>query len=125
LANTAIQKNDTLEKLIEMNNQKDKVIASLSKSLEDEKRTNGTLLFIISNAGIRMGGGGTTNQQGTGRGQDYTLDPHGYCWSHGYKVKLGHSSLTCTRRQEGHKEGATRTNTMGGRDFNKDWKPHA
>jgi hypothetical protein len=35
----------------------DKVIASLTKSLEEEKRTNNTLLAIISNAGIRTGGG--------------------------------------------------------------------
>ena len=43
-----------------------------------------------------------------------TLDPMGYCWSHGYRVTPGHSSRTCSVPHEGHKRAATRANPMGG-----------
>ena len=53
------------------------------------------------------------------------MDPVGYCWSHGYKVKLGHCSATCTRKKPGHQIEATRTNIMGGSTANKNWiHPH-
>jgi hypothetical protein len=35
----------------------------------------------------------------------------------------GHNSKTCKTRTEGHKEEATRSNTMGGSNTNKNWKP--
>ena len=43
-----------------------------------------------------------------------TLDPNGYCWSHGYHVVPGHSSNNCKGQLEGHKETATRKNNQGG-----------
>ncbi len=46
---------------------------------------------------------------------------HIYCWTHGFRVREGHTSLTCTNKAEGHKEAATRTNTMGGSMVNKGW----
>ncbi|KAL7474167.1 hypothetical protein ACHAW6_000154 [Cyclotella cf. meneghiniana] len=125
LANPALQKNETLEKLISMNQQKDQVIASLTKSLKEEKHTNSTLLAIISGAGLRSGGGdGSFQRTGVGK-WEANLDPNGYCWLHGYKVKMGHSSMTCSKRLNGHKESATRANRMGGKEYNKDWKPQA
>jgi hypothetical protein len=33
---------------------------------------------------------------------------------HGYKVKVGHSSTTCSSRRTGNQPGATRANIMGG-----------
>jgi uncharacterized coiled-coil protein SlyX len=42
------------------------------------------------------------------------LDPKGYCWTHGYRVSIGHSGTTCTKQAEGHVAAATRANTMGG-----------
>ena len=50
------------------------------------------------------------------------FDPKGYCWSHGFKVTPNHTSKTCTDRKPGHKEAATRENTMGGSQLNKNWK---
>ena len=47
------------------------------------------------------------------------LDPTGYCWTHGYRVQLGHSSATCSNPKEGHKSNATHANTMGGSTANK------
>jgi hypothetical protein len=46
-------------------------------------------------------------------------DKQGYCWSHGYKVKVGHMRATCSSRREGHQPGATRANTMRKNVFNQ------
>jgi hypothetical protein len=48
-----------------------------------------------------------------------SLDPQGYCWSHGYKVARGHNSKDCKGKIPGHQDGATRTNTMGGSEKGK------
>ena len=53
---------------------------------------------------------------------DLQMDPVGYCWSHGYKIKLGHSSATCTRKKPGHQDTATRADIMGCSTANKNWK---
>jgi hypothetical protein len=45
-----------------------------------------------------------------------TLDPDGYCWSHGYRVVCGHNSADCKDKQDGHQDAATRANPMGGSD---------
>ena len=37
-----------------------------------------------------------------------------YCWSHGLGKNRSHTSLTCNRKGEGHKDNATVTNMMGG-----------
>ena len=55
LAMAAVQKNRTVEKLIEMNAQKDKTIATLTSSLASEKATSTRLLHIISKTGLRAG----------------------------------------------------------------------
>eukprot|EP00804_Cyclotella_cryptica_P003024 CCRYP_006030-RA/>CCRYP_006030-RA protein AED:0.48 eAED:0.47 QI:0/-1/0/1/-1/1/1/0/108 len=108
-----------------MNHQKDQVIASLTKSLEDKKCINSTLLAIIRGGGLKAGTGDTNSNRTGGGTWEKKLDPNGYCWSHGYKVKIGHNSLTCNKRLDGHKDNATRANTMGGKEYNKDWKPQA
>lgn len=59
------------------------------------------------------------------RFSDVPWDPLGYCWTHGYKVRLGHNSYGCKTKALGHKDEATRGNTMGGSDHNKGWHPDA
>ncbi len=39
-------------------------------------------------------------------------EKQGYCWSHEYKVKVGHTSTTCFSRHAGHQTRATRANAM-------------
>lgn len=43
-----------------------------------------------------------------------SLDPEGYCHTHGYRVTKKHTSATCFVKASGHKDAATRNNTMGG-----------
>jgi hypothetical protein len=46
-------------------------------------------------------------------------DKQGYCWSHGQKVKVGHTSATCSSRRAGHQPCATQANTYNARyEFN-------
>jgi hypothetical protein len=81
LAMAAVQKNETLEKLIKMNAQKDKIIKNLTASLASEKSTSTILLDVISKTGLKAG-----NTTGGGSGTLQRWDPSGYCWSHGYRV---------------------------------------
>ncbi len=37
----------------------------------------------------------------------------GYCWMHGFWIKVGHSSATCSFPREGHCKDATHANTKG------------
>ena len=53
--------------------------------------------------------------------QDWTMDPKGYCWTHGYRVSVGHNGYTCSNKRNGHKDEATRDNIMGGNTQNKNW----
>jgi hypothetical protein len=43
-----------------------------------------------------------------------SLDPNGYCWTHGYKVTTGHLSANCKGKLGGHKDDATRNDNKGG-----------
>ena len=55
----------------------------------------------------------------TTKSEKLPINPSGYCWSHGYKVRQGHTSKTCGGKLQGHQEEATRTNTLGGKMWNK------
>ena len=48
------------------------------------------------------------------------LDPMGYCWTHGCKVAVGHTSMSCNKKAPGHQDNATRNNMMGGSQRGKE-----
>jgi hypothetical protein len=49
------------------------------------------------------------------RGQrSFNPSPSNYCWTHGYKGGITHTSLTCKLPKPGHKKEATRADSMGG-----------
>jgi hypothetical protein len=43
-----------------------------------------------------------------------------YCWTHGFKLGITQTSLTCKTQKPGHKKEATRENNMGGSQANKE-----
>jgi hypothetical protein len=43
-----------------------------------------------------------------------------YCWTHGYKVGITHTGLTCKLPTPGHKSEATRADNMGGSQANRE-----
>jgi hypothetical protein len=47
-----------------------------------------------------------------------TWDKRGFCWSHGHKVKVGHTSATCSSWCTGYQTRATCANTMGRSIYN-------
>jgi hypothetical protein len=49
-----------------------------------------------------------------------SLDPHGYCWSHGYNVTHGHDSKSCKGKLFGHQLTATRQDNKGGSQRGKE-----
>ena len=69
----------------------------------------------------RAGTAATPRPPGTpGKG---TRNPHrgNYCWTHGHRVSKEHTSATCFNKAAGHKDDATRANTMGGSENDKGW----
>jgi len=50
------------------------------------------------------------------------FDPAGYCHTHGYRVHASHTSAKCKKKKRGHKNEATRADTMGGSNKNKGWE---
>ena len=70
---------------------------------------------------IRRGGGGMKQQAtaANGRNNPGNKDPKGYCWTHGYNVAHGHSSVTCRNQATGHKTTAVRNDNQGGAQAGK------
>ena len=113
LASAATTKRTTLNQLVESNASLTTTVAHLTASV-----TALTAAYTLLSTKLPP----TTQQPATGASAarpKVGLDPNGYCWTHGYRVKLGHNSATCTNKAEGHQLAATRANTMGGSTKNK------
>jgi hypothetical protein len=55
------------------------------------------------------------------RGQrSFNPSSSNYCWTHGYKVGSTHTSITCKLPKPGHKKEATRAESMGGSQANRE-----
>ena len=88
IANAAIQKNDTVERLVISN-------SYLSTSLAARNTKIARLLTVITNLSTGGGGGGGGGGINNGKVTGAPWDPMGYCWTHGFKVRGGHISATC------------------------------
>ncbi len=104
LANTSIQKNITIDKLVTANQQQAKIIAILTEAI----------------AKLKAGSPPTEKRSGRANPLHWRAtkpacwDPTGYYWMHGFWVKMGHSSTTYSFPKEKHCTDATCTNTKGG-----------
>jgi hypothetical protein len=114
LANAALQKNDTVEKLVSANER-------LAKALADANAAIARLRLPAPTAPTSGSASGSRPAHWLALLPEW--NPHGYCWSHGWKVKHGHSSVTCMHRKDSHQETATRTDTKGCSGANKAWTP--
>jgi len=129
LANASIQKNTTIENLVATN-------AAFTKAIQDIQDILATMMTSPPPAPqawspppgtpAYVPPGQPTGEHRLGCPAHWTTvkppwDKTGYCWSHSFKVKMGHTSSTCTSRKMGHQAGANRTNTMGGSTFNAGW----
>ncbi|KAL7481299.1 hypothetical protein ACHAW6_006979 [Cyclotella cf. meneghiniana] len=94
LANTMVQKNGTVKQLVVMNKQPTNTITKLEED-------NAKLLNIIQQLA------GHTQCTPQSQGTTPKWDPKGYCYTHGYRVTLGHNSKTCRSKKPGHQDEAT------------------
>jgi predicted RNase H-like nuclease (RuvC/YqgF family) len=49
-----------------------------------------------------------------------TTNNDSYCWSHGYQVAKSHTSATCNMKKSGHKDTTTKSNPLGGFQWDKE-----
>jgi hypothetical protein len=110
LANVAIQKNDTVEKLVVVNKRLAKALADANAAI--------VCLRLPGHSASQLGGSSNACPPHLAATPP-EWDPQGYYWTHGWKVKLGHSSTTCTYRKDNHDTTASRTNTKDGSTLNK------
>jgi hypothetical protein len=108
LGNASIQKNDTIDKLVAMNQQQAKIIASLTEAIAKLKAGSPPMAQQL----------GRVNPPHW-RSTKPVWDPTGYCWMLGFWVKVGHSSTICSFPREGHCRDATCANTKGGCNLRK------
>ena len=120
LANAAAHKKLTLAQLVESNAALTANNATLTTSLATLTAAY-TLLEGTKPAGTQGTNTRTNKRQGKSDGEQ-KFAPNGYCWTHGYKVGLRHTSALCSNKAAGHKDTATRTNTMNGSIANKGWE---
>jgi hypothetical protein len=94
---------------------------TLTEQIQQLLKTNATLVN-------KMGSTDTTPPPSTGTNgcqpfdkaaREAKLDPKGHCWTHGYRVLLGHNSTNCKGKLGGHKDAVTRDNNMGGSEKGK------
>jgi hypothetical protein len=113
LASAATTKRTTLNQLVETNALLTTTIATLTASVTALTAAYTLIANKAAPAALQPTSGTPASRPRVG------LDPNGYCWTHGYKVSLGHTSATCTNPKEGHQLAASRANTMGGSARNK------
>jgi hypothetical protein len=115
LANATIQKNTTIENLVVTNTTLTKAITNIQLFIAQmcvaSVPTSPTPAAPapMTEAHFRPSHWSNTKS---------AWDKAGYCWTHGYKVKVGHFSTTCSLCKTGHQPSATRANIMGGSTYN-------
>ena len=100
-----------------------KTIADLTLQLGQENMKLTEAQSSIATLTSKLAKTGTIpNRSNTSpNGPNNRLQKDGYCWSHGYKITKGHSSSNCENKKSGHMTADTRSDTMGGKLYNKGW----
>jgi hypothetical protein len=102
LVNATIQKNITIKNLVATNAVLTKAIADIQLSIARMCAAGiptspvPTAPTPMSEAHVCLSHWSNTKP---------AWDKVGYCWMHTYKVKVGHTSATCTLRNNGHQPG--------------------
>jgi hypothetical protein len=119
MATASAADRDTMSNLVTSKYQLSTHLAERSAALATANETIHSLRSVSS----AIGGSAYTSaarypSNGTARVHPATNNEN-YCWSHGYQIHADHTSMTCTRRAEGHQELATKANNMGGRQWDR------
>ncbi len=136
LANASIQKNSTIDSLVGINAQLTQALADMKIAMAcmsppvHAPPYSGTIPAWGPNppptAAPPTAPGPPQVNALTQRPSHWgTIKPNwekvGYCWMHGFRVKVGHNSTTCSSHCTSHQPGATGANIMGGSWYNKDY----
>ena len=120
LANVAAVDKNTVEMLTTTNatlveelKKNDEIISKLTAD-------NSKLIAILAKKAESNNNAQTAPRKFT-KEEDARFDPKGYCWSHGYRVVFGHNSKSCKGKLQGHKDEATRENSLGGSTRHRFW----
>jgi hypothetical protein len=89
----------------------------LAKQLEDNDTSLKEVKALLKKERAERASGGHTDCPPR---RSFTPFSENYCWSYGYKVARSHTSQTCRYPKEGHQHDATKSNTMGGSQVNRD-----
>ena len=111
LAMAASADRNIVEHLTNANEQLTATNKLLVEQVQTLVTTNAQLTSKLNNTTQRAGGGKPPYDRAT---FEASLDPMGYCWTHGYRVTTGHNSKTCKGKLQGHQDTATRADTQGG-----------
>jgi hypothetical protein len=114
LANVSIQKNATINNLVATNTTLTKAIAVIQLSIAQMCAARVSTLHAPKSPAPPTGDGVHHSHWSATKP---AWDKGCYCWSYGYKVKVGHNSSTYSLRKTGHQPGATRANIMGGSTY--------
>jgi hypothetical protein len=125
LANTSIQKNLTINSLVAKNAQLTQALADIQFVMVHmippgrPPPYSGTELAWGPNP-LPPPAAGILSQHPSHWGiVKLNWDKVGYCWMHGFRVKVRHNNTTCLSRCTGHQPGATWANIMGGSWYNE------
>jgi hypothetical protein len=121
LAIAAIQKNDTVEKLFTANPKLMKALANANAAITQLRLPNPPNPPNPPSTPSRSSTNNRRPSHWSAIKPDW--DPTGYCLTHGFIVKRGHTSATCTHQQDGHNTAAIQSNTNGSSKANKNWIP--
>ena len=116
LANAATSEHTTLKQLVDANVTLTTSVATLTTSVAAL-----TAAYTLLAAGATNTPAPAATARANTRATP-TFAAGGYCWTHGYRVSVGHNSANCKKKAENHKDAATRANTMNGSNTNKGWE---
>ncbi len=118
LANAATRESSTLRDLVDSNASCTASLKGLTASIAQLTAAYHTL------AGKKPPNTPTATPSATpasARNNKRNYAIRGYCWTHGYKVGIKHTSATCLAKAAGHMDLANRADTIDGSTNNKGW----
>ena len=129
LAMAAISDRNIVAQLTKINQQLTATNNNLSEQLQTVLAKNAALVAKLNAAPTANTATGTATMApsaATSRRRPWdkaawiaSINPNGYCWTHGYRVTTVHDSKNCKGKLLGHVDATTSTDTRGGSIKNK------
>ena len=112
IANTATNEKTVIEQLVATNSKQEATINTQASTIKILTVQVKTLNKQVLSLGSKVVGSSTNSGSWV---------KNAYSWLHSYGVRKDHTSLSCFKHLNDHKEKASSRNIMGGKEFNKGW----